>query len=194
VKRRREDGTDYIVVSYNHPGPRVRYDYEIWLNPQLNYLATKWITKETNNKSGKVSSASEHRILRFAEVLPGVYFPEAVESKTLQGQFLRSAVFSDIRINQPLAPGLFELRFPPGIEVFDAIEGKSYKIGANGEPSGAFKELLPSVSYDKVEALTATVDEPKSWTRWILPSGAALIILGAILWVLRKRFAGFRVS
>jgi hypothetical protein len=194
VKRRTEEGVAYTVVSYSGPGSRVRYDYEIWLNPQMNYLAAKWVIKEINSKSGKALPATEHRILKFAEVLPGIFFPEVSKSKTLDGTFLQSAVFSDIKINQPVPPELFDFRFPAGIQVFDAIEGKSYKIGADGNPSGPFKELLPPAAQDKVEAMSATAEEPKSWTRWILPSGVALLILGVLLWAVRKRAATLRTS
>ncbi len=193
VKRRTEEGVAYTVVAYSDQGSRVRYDYEIWLNPQINYLAAKWVIKEVG-KSGKALPATEHRILKFAEVLPGIFFPEVSESKTLDGTFLQSAVFSDIKINQPVPPELFDFRFPSGIEVFDAIEGKSYKIGADGNPSGPFKELEPPVSQEQVEALSATVEEPKSWTRWILPSGVALLILGVLLWAVQKRSAALRTS
>jgi hypothetical protein len=190
VSRRTEGGKEFVVVEYSYPETTSTTDCEAWFDPQANYLVWRSVIKQT---SPGLRVLAEHRVLRFKEVAPGLFFPEEVEQYDGAGgslRAIRTASFTDIRVNQPLPRDVFHLPFPPGIVVIDVVQGKSYTMGADGKPTGPIKDLPqqpPSPpAAAEVEPLGATLEEPKSWTRWVLPASAAVLVLAAGLWAKRK--------
>jgi hypothetical protein len=87
------------------------------------------------------------------------------------------------RLNEPQPAELFDIQFPPGCEVYDSRNDKSYWV----QPDGSMRE------FDKFpdEEAGATVELPgASWYRqnkWlVLGLGVAFVVLGAA-WRARKR-------
>ena len=107
VKRRTEGDRELIYINLENEKKRL----EIWFDPQVNYLARKmYITSLT-----RVKTRGESEVVRFKEAEPGIYFPEQVETRGYHENNLTgitTKTFSDIRINQPLRSGVFQLAIP----------------------------------------------------------------------------------
>ena len=135
---------------------------------------------------------SQQKVVRFKEVVPSIFFPEQVEFRNSGGDGPDSTIvvsFSNIRINQPLPPDVFDFpTIPAGARVVDDIKAESYIADAHGNPkSGTVETLvrLPPIPAGSAQP-TESVDEPKSLTRWILPGSLAVLALAGGLWLFRK--------
>ena len=103
VGRRKEDGAEYVVVEYSREGEA---ECEVWFDPRVNYLVWKVIVKQTKSD---FSLTAEHRVLGFAEVAPGIYCPEKVESYSGEKRRVAwLAAFRDIQVNRPLPAETFD--------------------------------------------------------------------------------------
>ncbi len=185
VKRRTEGDREFIYIDLEQEKSRL----EIWLDPHVNYLARKMYI--TNLKG--VNTRGESEVIRFKEAEPGIYFPEKVETRAYYDNNLTgitTKTFTDIRINQPIRPDVFQLHYPSGIMVMDTIQGKLYTVDSEGRPVGEVKDLqhvqTPPLRA-RANSQTATEFEPKSWTRWILPASLGVLAVGVISWLIRKR-------
>ncbi len=189
-----EGGRKLAYLDLIHDRARL----EIWFDPQVNYLAQKMRLHTGKSESEKVS---EQVVARFKEVVPGIFFPERVDSTTVQGGEKKAswhAAFSNIQINKPLPAGIFDLRFPSGIVVSDLVRGKMFKTDASGEPTlpaanrrGNELTLTQAppfpIAQDGNQRPSVTTEEPRSWTRWLFPVALIFFALAGILWFMRHR-------
>jgi hypothetical protein len=101
------------------------------------------------------------------------------------------AINSAISINQPLPADIFRLRYPNGIFLTDSIRGTSYRVDPEGNPLSGEVPLgrnpPPStVESAKPEHNSETTEEPRPWSRWIIPISICLILVGLALAVRRR--------
>lgn len=191
VSRETKDGRQFIIVAFsNEPLPNKVGDFEVWFDPQANYLACKLVGTSTRQSPKLSKSSREAEILRFKEAAPGIYFPEHVQARYSRDgrEFTEVVKFSDIRINQPLPADSFQPPpVPAGAMVFDEIQGKAYKADARGNPVGPSAPLatFPPLPPGTVQP-TETAEEPKSMARWILPGSLAVLAMAGGLWFFRK--------
>lgn len=190
VERETADGRESMVVNLSMElQPDVFGDFRIWFDPQTNYLARKL----TLNLSGSASKlpARESEVLRFVEVAPAVYFPEHVETRFHKdGQLTHHDVvtFSEIRVNAPLPPNIFEFAIPPGATVLDKIQDKEYSVDAKGNPVGPGRPLAKVAPLPLGAVAAATTHEPQPLTHWILPASVvALLVTGGFWFFLKWR-------
>jgi outer membrane lipoprotein-sorting protein len=179
VDRRTEDGHEYIVVELVDP----KLPRELWFDPSVNYLIRKYVSHQSK---GSVAAAT---VTRFVEAAPAIFFPEQVEMKAIvdgKQDDSRSTTFSEIRINEPLPPSIFDFQFPGGTEVNDYSLGKSYVTGVDGKPAGELRDLnLAGVSVAAVAGGDVTAAESESWSGWILPVSIAFLCMAGLLWARR---------
>lgn len=178
-------------------------DFEVWFDPQVNYLACRLI-RDSKRRSDQRSVHQESQVLRFTEAAPGVYFPAETERKShTDGKLTQHDIvtISDIRINQPLPPNIFELPIPPGATVIDEIQDREYQVDALGKAIGPERSLpkyppLPAGSGPPPKNLqdpggaaqVETITEPKPVTRWIVFAFLfVLVVTGSIWYVGRLR-------
>ena len=187
IKRQSESGKELIYIDLDHDKAKV----EIWLDSHVNYLARKM--RITMNLPGS-RVWGEHEILRFKEVVDGIFFPEEIEARSYTDNKLDGTTFttiSDVKINQPLGQDVFKLRYPAGVQIMDTIEGKMYIANQEGRPIGTVKNMqvvrTPPLPVDG-GSQTATEFEPKSLTRWILPASFGLVIVGGAIWFIQRKW------
>jgi hypothetical protein len=98
-----------------------------------------------------------------------------------------------VRINQPIPESVFDLKFHPGIYIDNGIEGKKYKVDANGTPIGPKTDIAGWTSVPDAPKLPEpryeTKTEPRPWGYWTLRVSAGILALGCILHVVRRRRA-----
>lgn len=182
VERRTENGAEFVVIKISHARAR----QELWFERGVNFLIRKDVA------TWPTGQRSESEVMRFTEVAPGVFFPEEVETRSFSadGKLLRTQrnLFSNFRVNQPLPPESFRVRFSPGTELQDLIAGKRYKVDENGTPIGSPSDL-PQVAplSAGVTPRTETREEPRPWTRWILWPSVGMVLAGGGLWLVRWR-------
>jgi hypothetical protein len=185
VKRMVVEGQEFAVVAHAiELMPDQFGDFEVWFDPRANYLACKLI----GTFPGLVQR--ESKVIRFREAAPAVYFPEHVETRFHTKEKLTNHQiihFSNIRVNQPLPPRIFELVIPPGAQVLDSIQDKEYRLDANNKQVGAARALVkfPPLPAGTTRPTETTV-EPKPWTHWIVPFSLGILGVGACLWLIRR--------
>jgi hypothetical protein len=190
-----EKGRDYVVLKLS---AELMADelaaFEIWFDPQVNYLACKLVGTSAGKQSNRKNSRRETEVVGFKEVSPALYFPERVETKFYRNdQLVQHDVvsFSDIRVNQPLPADIFRLDIPGGAEVTDMIQNEEYKVDSAGQPLdgkasiAAYAPLSPATA-----ETTDTVEEPQPLTRWIVPVALGALLVASAIWLVRK----FRMS
>lgn len=121
---------------------------ELLFDPKLNYLARK-ITTWGEDASTRV----EVEALSFREVKPGIFFPETVErrycrDKQKSVQVTRRLRFKEVVVNEPIPPGVFQLTFPAGTYVGDAIKGVGYLTDEHEQPANKLSPLPKSIGSD----------------------------------------------
>ena len=107
--------------------------------------------------------------------------------------------FSEIRVNEPLPPNIFDLPIPPNATVVDHIQDRHYKVDANGKAVGEERPVdkfmpLPAGSGQRpvspqgspVVALFATTTEPQPVTRWIVYGFLVLLAVAGSFWYFRR--------
>jgi hypothetical protein len=161
---------------------------EIWFDSKVNWLARK-IRRHTENAGYKIRSEIE--IARFVEPAPAIFFPEESKSRIYSNdQLLGSGTvkFTDIKINQLLPSDTFKLRFPPGTSLADKVEGKMFKIDAEGKIlEEDTKHPLVQTPGLPLAPQYPTEEEPKSSLRWLLPAALGTLMLAACLWLIGRR-------
>lgn len=189
VAKKNEEGRDYLVVELTLG----QTTQELWLDPRANYLMARVMGTTTEKGDRPIKTHGEKTVTRFSEIAPAVFFPERITSKYYTNDsldFTEEVVFSDIVVNRPLPPGMFDLRIPAYTEVRDYIQDQQYKVDASGARIGPAREipkLPPPVAGEAAGPQSETKEEPKSWTRWVLPSSLAILVIAGVLWLVRNR-------
>jgi len=181
-------------LCFDHPeGLKDPWDVEIYFDPTVNYL----VKKTVYTIHGKSDYVREDEITDFTECSPGLFFPRnaagrsgAPENWTLTTK----SVLSEIRVNQALPADTFRIRFPHNVIMTDAIRGTRYRIDSNGNriseetPYANVKSIPPpGVDPSDDPPHVETREEPRSWTRWILPISVAILVAGLIAAHIRRR-------
>jgi hypothetical protein len=174
-----EAGRRFEIVRYTYPRTDCDRTIEVWLDPAANYLAGKTILTETRLVATPTVLRTESKVARFTEVAPAIFFPEQVERRHYNGNKLLTTTvisFSEVRVNEPMSNDTFDLQFPPGCLVQDAIRGNRYIAGAGG--ARLDESPLPA-SAPSPSPLSpgggVTTKESDSWSTWLLPAGVILI-------------------
>ncbi len=181
-----EGETRLVYISLEHSKAQL----DIWLDPRVNYLARRMHIAMT--QAGP-RTRGEHEVVRFKEVVPGIYFPERIEVRGYTDNQLEGttiATFGDIRINQSLGPDVFKLHYPPGTKIMDTIQGKFYTVDSEGRPTGEVRNMQVVTSPPLpvgTELQTVTEFEPKSAIRWIIPVSLSILGVGITAWFIRHR-------
>jgi hypothetical protein len=179
-----------VYLAEETPG-----EFEIWFDPKVNYLACKLIGESTIQTSKPFKSRRESQVLRFVEVTPGIYFPAETETKFYNDGTLAQhdvVTISDIRVNQPLAPNIFEMPIPPNATVIDRIRDREYKVDSQGKPTGSERSLpkgspLPvSSELPSTIAQVETTAEARPFIRWILYGLLLVLASASIVWYIRR--------
>jgi hypothetical protein len=178
VDERSESGHKHIVVELVTRDRK----YEVWFDPRVNYLVRRIIATKKERRT-------EVSVTSFAESKPGIFFPERIEmTSTNAGKQMdaRSAVFSDIRVNEPISPAVFDRPFPRGLHVEDLVMGKSYVTNAQGEPGTQFEDLMVGGAPSRAMPKDVTREETRPWSRWILPASLGALGGAFALWIRRR--------
>jgi hypothetical protein len=187
VSRKRETGHECIVVELIDPDDITR---EIWFEPKFNYLAWKTVFKQRGADEKQGDVRTEKVVLRFVEAGPSIFFPAEVEGSSVVGgkpNGKRLTTFSDIHINEPIPPDVFDFRFPKGTHVFDNILGKTYVVDEDGNPVGE-QRPLPAAVAPPVRPAPGDVSrsEPARWSSWFLPCSLGLLAGAGGIWFQRR--------
>lgn len=192
--KRVSNGRDLIYLDFSHD----RFRFEIFFDPQVNYLVRKLI--QTSNTA---RTRRESEIVKFAEVRPAVYFPARIETKVFEAagalRSTRVATISDIQVNQPMDPGIFKFRYPDGTIVQDLFTRTIYKTDTEGRNMGPVVDSTGRVrqmgrgrplsgALVGQEPQRATQEEPTSWLPWIVASASLIVLcVAGFLWFVRRR-------
>jgi hypothetical protein len=200
VKRSQERDRVFFYLDLTHEKGRL----ELWFDPQVNFLVRRLVL--TSNFPGAGEKRAENEVVRFKEVAPAIYFPEQVELqvyKDAKVESKRSVTFSNIRVNQPLPAEVFRLRFPDGVNLVDSIQGRMYKVDAEGreigparDEKGAELHLAKSPPFpadtSQQANLTQTQEEPQPaaerLAHWVVLLSLVILASAGGLWLRwRKR-------
>ncbi len=187
-----------ITTELDHPNERLARRYEFYFDPAVNYLLAELVEEQVGG--GRLTARSI--VQSFAEPTPGCYFPTHVEIEITKGNepVSRSTVrFSDIQVNAPIRPELFEFACPRETLVHDFVTMTSYRADEHGKPMGQaapLRRVVPPPPADStrsgsghssaapVPIGTASIaEEPSAW-RWLF-AGCFLLVcsaMGASLW------------
>ena len=192
VTRREEDGHSCIVVELLDKDDGRR---ELWFEPKLNYLVWRVVFLGAHLKGQGGQRKMMNTVKQFTEIAPGMFFPADAElSSSRDGKPVRtiSTTFSDIRINEPLPPDIFDFRFPADLRVYDRISGTSYITGADGNSRVDEKASRARVAPPVASAPgDFTRVEVRPWSSWIIPCslgvlGGAAGLYARNRWLMRK--------
>lgn len=184
------DARRFVVIEL-----RVTKDFgpltmELWLDPKVNYLVSKYVGK--TNQSARLGLQPENEVIHFLEPKPGLFFPGRVE-KRWNGKVESIVTFSDLRVNEPMAESALAIRYPRGIQISDSIQKKVYVADEYGNLIGETKFTLDTsppltVELRNEQALYTTPSDPvASSSRYILPVSLAMLALAGVLWLVRLR-------
>lgn len=193
VSKKALEGGEMIVVRLlftssteeNHP-----WESEIYFDPSVNYLIRRVIRSRTGSRFADIEE-----VVSYKDCGKGVFFPERVVGRAgvsdEPSEANSQSLLSDIHINEPLAPGIFRLRFPHGISLTDSVRGTTYRVDSEGNPLSAEKPLgtAPPPAPSRLagpDKGAETVAEPRPRSRWILPVSVGLLVLGGFLAIRRR--------
>ncbi|HMP02882.1 MAG TPA: hypothetical protein PKC45_10340 [Gemmatales bacterium] len=168
------------------------YEAEIELDPKFNFLVRR-------NTLSVLSTGRKREVVvtSFAEVAPGVYFPEEAEIHANHfGTMKRIGItrITDIRVPDPYPSGFFALSIPSGCIVVDRVERKSYKANADWQPISEVSPLAddihpaPLLERTSIASTSAAEGEPVALHRWVAFGSVALMALAFLFAVLRLRW------
>lgn len=189
-------GTSFVVVESIGGGGYVCGEY--WFDPRANYLICREVVTVKPGApkwpAGRPERCQRIEVTRFAEPVPGVFFPAGVTKVgTEGGNFISREVgqVKNLRVNAPLPADIFSLDYVPGDRVSDQLQGKTYTVGSDGKSETKVMAITPPTpalgAPGVVEELTETKAEPRSVTSWLLPLSAGLVVLGVALICVRRR-------
>lgn len=191
AKRERTEGRDCVRVTMNITvqvsGTEIQHTF--WFDVGRNYLLWKRVDTVKQHRG-------EQQILEFIEPQPGVFFPTKKVGKSFHGREQRGQDFftlADVRINEPVAKGIFELpRVPRGTMCTDWIKKQRYPIDAtwqqtSGSRAEPFELSVAPVSSPGQRGFSApSTTESRSWTFWIAPASLAVLALAGAIWLYRR--------
>ena len=171
----------------------------ITVDPSANYMIDKVESYHTSHHAGKKFEAKMVReVESFAEVAPGIFFPQKVKGSGGQNGRTDSTsvtTFSEVVVNQPIPASVFTLRFPPNVAVTDRIAGTTYQADVQGRPTSAVKKLgvyVPPSPPAPSEIILPTLEEPSQpwWPYALAVAGAG--VCASAWWV--KRYQTMRAG
>ncbi|MBM4072822.1 MAG: hypothetical protein FJ271_28425 [Planctomycetes bacterium] len=198
---------DFVPIDPTIVTASLRETVEFWFDPRVNYLIRKHLIRGLNAKEHAKNAAKRHQgpfsfsgeivrtVTRFIEHQPGIFFPEAVKTERphKKGEVTLSslAVFSNVKINEPIPDEAFRFRFPPGILVTDHVTKKFGMTDAAGEltlpPRDDKGVIATRPGLKSVGAIEPPApqprEEPMVWLRWwwLFPVLVALLVVGRFL-------------
>lgn len=160
------------------------YQHEVAFDPSRNYLvAATGTTSEDYSYEGKIHS--------FQEPAPGFFFPKEAEfAVSLKKNLISKGTvkFQNVRINEPVRPEEFDLRFPRGTSVVDQVKGAIYTTDEDEKPVAKTVNPLPVPAVPRKE-VGAEPAKPNGWPVALIAGVAAAIafLAGAacLLWFRR---------
>lgn len=168
--------------------PEQGHDVEITFDPEKNF-AVRSIENfyRTNDRfTGYRIEAND-----FLEAAPGVWFPESTDKYL----FRRSAsgdpeaptgvnrcLVTQLKINEEIPPGKFDIELSPGTEVDNQITGKRYLVQADGTASPV--EPLPEL---QVNSTFETTDAKPSMSTWIIATNLLLLGIAGVSLLIRRQ-------
>jgi hypothetical protein len=209
---RRADGPREVVaidLTYDRPyrakphdPPPQVWDVTILLDPAANHLVRR-VTLTCHHREQKQQIRRENEVTRFAEPVPGVFFPEEDEFRVYQDGRQTYTIVSKVvglRVNAPVAPDRLRLIYPHGTKVGDAVRGTEYQVDSDGKPITAEtpRRLVGAIqqaggaAQKPVTPRTETKEEPQPATRWVLPASLAALAAAGVLAVARRYREGRR--
>jgi len=151
-----------------------------------NYLITEVSTIRT---VANRNLSAKSRVTRFSEPAHGVYFPSHAVAEVFENDRLtysQICEFTEIAVNKLFGEDVFALQFPSGCEVHDLIRGKKFVVDAGGRPIGEERSLTTPPPPKGELGRTETREQPRSWTRWILPLSVFCLAASLVVWGIRR--------
>jgi hypothetical protein len=187
AKRISENGHEFVYIELEHDEDHC----EFWFDPLVNYLISRMV-RSWPYAGHKYSL--ECQVMNFVELSPGIFFAEKIGRRLFDngapvdgGSVAR---LSRMSVNQPIPPDTFTLRFPHGAQAIDNIQNKVILVDSEGRQIGE-SNLKVSNSPNPLISVGpdiqfATVEEPKSWSRWLLPAALAILVTASLLLVIQR--------
>lgn len=203
LRRETLDGRECIRVAMTFENAAgSKHDIMLWHDVGYNYLVRKMTVKFQS--TGAYGSTE---IVEFLEAAPGVFLPMKCQrlgfrsdGKQFNGDL---TTLSDVRVNQPISQDVFQLpAFPAGTVCQDSVQGTKYPVDGSWRPIGPSEPLVkysaPPKADDDGEYRSQSTEEPKPFSRWIIPASSAVLAAAGALWLYRRwrsaRAAGRRVA
>jgi len=200
LRRANQGGHACIVLTATLKNDRVLADrLEYWFDEGVNLLVRK-LNRSWEAKGGKGRAVFE--VDRFVETEPGLFFPvqSRVEGFGSDGAIDSSMVckVSELEVNRPVPPGVFELAVPAGTLMTDRTRDVSYQVDAAGNQVGPASAILPArremmASSATVRVGGQTQGEPWAWWQWLLTLSASVFALSGIAFIVRRKRASKEV-
>jgi hypothetical protein len=166
-----------------------------------NYLVRRAVA---NRKNADLRYRAERKVLHFAEPTPGIFFPDSLaEEVSVKDRPEHSSKYAltGIEIDQDIPKSALAITFPHGVDMLDWVQDRTYKVDAAGREIGKSQARLnptlkpivagtataPAISGRPTPRGEPTREEPRSWTRWILPASLVILLIGASLWFVERR-------
>jgi hypothetical protein len=173
--------------------------YKVRIDPRCNYLIDRVeAVTQVRERDRSVEVRHQFEVVSFKEMLPTIYFPEAVTSKAFRKDRLeveQTKDFSEVGLNEGIPADSFSLRFPTGTQVTDRIRGIVYRAGPDGAPANTPAPYSPSLreNAESREPSDISSDEPWSIGRILMIASAIAIVVGLSM-AIRARIKNSRLK
>ncbi len=139
IGRAEHDGHPCVVLEQSRSlgrGPRFW-----WLAEDQDYCPVQWRTERADG------TVSGHAALQFEKNEQGLWCLTSWDLQCLLGPGgslvgSQAATVTELRLNEPVAPSVFEITFPPGTRVHDRFSEVDYVVGEKGERPLEVKDTL----------------------------------------------------
>jgi hypothetical protein len=154
-----------------------------WLDPRHSYFAKRLVVFDYDGEFDERRPHMEIQVTSFhapckntqlsfpAEILRRFVFEHEPRSPGVVSVERNS--FHHVRINEPIAPEVFQIVIPAGYKVADYTTGRHYTMGAGGKELDS-GPILPIPAPPS--------PEPSRGWIWMLIAGAALCLAGILAW------------
>ncbi len=199
IRTTNEGSNRYHVVSlrfrYDAKKPDSAWvDEELWFDAGRNGLLDRSIRRY----GPPFNNTRTYRVTKFAELAPGVWFPEGVRqmiaSDKGESQEWISLKLKGLAVDKPIPAALLDTSIPAKAYVHDSVTGKKYRTDTDGKMIGVAEPLAqhPSLPLSPIPSGPAGAPppvstEPQSWSRFVFPAGAGFLLAGSVLWFVRSR-------
>jgi hypothetical protein len=133
--------------------------------------------------SGATGAPERYFRYQLQEVAHGTWAPRVIDDVFCGSKHAIRQVYSDVRLNQPLAEQLFHLTFPPGTRIVDRVAKKVYIAGQ------ATKDDQKAIQDYKILYRLSPESTPSHSRAWI-PYGLTvlnLVALTGVFWQIGRR-------